>query len=289
MRRKVEILKYSSNRSSTQTNNLTKNQQFSMLARGSYVQPPQSALLSNNAVCQPLPTPTTACDVPGPVTYLYEEPDVPLYNLTGFNVRSYPDYVPENKENWQFISPLDVSLNPAAAAITNYLVIYQSIDKPSYTYTLSTPITIFLSGTSINTGPTRFTLQISSATLSVYYNQTEYKTYTSPTFDTSMSVVFDVSNSTTGPFSAKQFVGNMSFFGIQLYTSPTFVYSFSTKINMTLSLNTNVYSSDFYFGTGGLKYGAIANSSTTSTTTTGPIHILSSSDKPNLGAFITGV
>ena len=102
MRRKSEILKYNSNVSNSQTNNLTKKQLWSLIAKGSYKQLSQEQL--NNAI--PIGnnvsvlkdcslnyikhTPTSSCDVPGPIITLYNDESIPLYNYneTIFN-RSY--------------------------------------------------------------------------------------------------------------------------------------------------------------------------------------------------------
>lgn len=72
MRRKAEILKYNPTRSNSQTNASNQKEKFSQIMRGSYKQ------------CQ-VDTPsklvsTTASDVPGPPMYLYEDPNVKLYN-----------------------------------------------------------------------------------------------------------------------------------------------------------------------------------------------------------------
>lgn len=84
MRRKVEILKYSNNSSSSKTNNLTKRQKWALLAKGHLPQMSQYQIASLNSatVClgdQYLPTSTTACGVPGPPMILQYDPKVPLY------------------------------------------------------------------------------------------------------------------------------------------------------------------------------------------------------------------
>jgi hypothetical protein len=92
MRRKSEILKYKSNESTTQTNNLTKKQRWSMISKGTYnsisqAQLNNAMLIGNNvSVLQDcstssiIYTPTSSSDVPGPVIYLYNDESVPLYN-----------------------------------------------------------------------------------------------------------------------------------------------------------------------------------------------------------------
>ncbi len=102
MRRKTEILKYSSNISNSQTNNLTKKQLWALISKGSYKQLSQDqlnrAMMINNKVgvlkdCSLnsiIHTPTSSCDVPGPIITLYNDDSIPLYNYNeNINNRSY--------------------------------------------------------------------------------------------------------------------------------------------------------------------------------------------------------
>ena len=294
MRRKTEILKYSPARVSTQTNNLTKKQKFAMLAKGTYVQPQQSILSSGNVVCpadEMIMTPTSASGVPGPVKYLYNDETVPLYNFASFNLRSYPDYVATDATPWQFVSQPDVSVMDGDEMLSHYLILYNSVAQPEYTYTITIPVGLSVSGTSKSANlKEELTLEVLSATLRSYYNKNLYGTYSNPTFDSTMSLVFDVESSKPGPFRANYFVGNMTFSGVRLYTSPTFVYSFMTEINLSLSSTGNTYDSNIYFGQAGLAYRATVNMSTTNPTASdGPINVLHSSGTTNNGSLLTWI
>ena len=81
MRRKYEILQYSANAQSTQTNNLTKKQQYSLSIRGyGPYQRYSAAALAQFDSC-PIPqVPTTSSNIPGPSILLYKDDNVPLYN-----------------------------------------------------------------------------------------------------------------------------------------------------------------------------------------------------------------
>jgi len=88
MRRKAEILKYSSNQMSSQTNSMTNNQKWAAIATKNY----RSASLYTTqlssidcSMSQLKSTPTSACDVPGPIIYLYDDEKVPLYNYANQN------------------------------------------------------------------------------------------------------------------------------------------------------------------------------------------------------------
>ena len=149
MRRKAEILKYSANKSSTQTNSLTKKQQFALLIKGGIASPSQAVMKSDSVTCaadELILTPTSACDVPGPVMYLYNDETVPLYNYSEFNTRTYAEFVPTNQGNWQFIVQSDVLLNNNGTSNIYYLIINNKINQPLYTYNIVTPVAITIAG-----------------------------------------------------------------------------------------------------------------------------------------------
>ena len=236
-----------------------------------------------------MPRPTSSSDVPGPIVYLYNDETVPLYNFSSFNIRNYSDNVDNDYTPWQFISPPDISGNNET---TNYLILYNSINQTSYTYTITVPLGIYVYGTSkLANLPGKMTLQIKNASVSAYYNNKLYGTYSSPAFDTSMSLVFDVSNATPGSFNASYFAGNATFSGVQLYTSPSFVYSFSTNVVIDLTVaNDPNYNTASYFGTAGLKYGPVINMSINTNSTNGQINVSYASGTMNVGgSFITGI
>ena len=89
MRRKVEILKYTSPQQNTKTNTFTKNQLFANLAKNmNAISQYQINEPYTNLVCiedKIKPTLSTSCDVPGPPIILQYEPTVPLYNYVNSN------------------------------------------------------------------------------------------------------------------------------------------------------------------------------------------------------------
>lgn len=74
MRRKAEVLKYASNKSSSQTNSLSKSEKYALIARGTYsaANCPQDNMIAA--------TPSSASGVPAPYMLLYDDDNVPLYN-----------------------------------------------------------------------------------------------------------------------------------------------------------------------------------------------------------------
>lgn len=246
MRRKAEVLKYSANKSSAQTNNLTKKEKFSLLVKGGIPSPSQKVMDRKNVNCaadQLIPTPTSSCDVPGPVQYLYDDESVPLYNFSVFNTRTYPDYVPTNVDPWQFVVLSNTVIYTNQSQTLYYLIINKLINRPQYTYRITTPIGFTVSGSvppSYVSPPEysgNFVINLQSATLSIYYNNALVKTVSaSSVANYNMTVNVPINTgSTSKSFSATQFVGNLNFNNLQLYTSPTYVYTFVLSINLNIT------------------------------------------------------
>lgn len=253
MRRKVEILKYSANKSTTQTNNLTKSQRYALLMRGG-LQTPSQLSLSNrgNSDCdsdQTLPTPTTSCGVPGPVIYLQYDAAVPLYNFSNFNVRSYPDYVPDTASPLQFVAKPDVIMDTDTALLIPtplyYLIIHSGVDQLQRTFNLTAPIGLSFSGVippdkiSAYLNST-ISIKVTSAILNVYCNSILVNTH-----DKLSSGLPDISFKLVNPiFNARQFFGTLQFNGFSLYTSNNNAYSFSISINTDIT-SSNANATEF--------------------------------------------
>jgi hypothetical protein len=90
MRRKAEILKYTSSQQNSKTNTLTKNQLFANIARNinAISQYQINDPSYTNLVCEEdktKPTLSSSCDIPGPPILLQYDPTVPLYNYINSN------------------------------------------------------------------------------------------------------------------------------------------------------------------------------------------------------------
>ena len=246
MRRKAEVLKYSANKSSAQTNNLTKKEKFSLLVKGGIPSPSQKMMNNQDANCAAdklIPTPTSSCDVPGPVQYLYDDKTVPLYKFSVFNTRTYPNYVPTNMDPWQFVVLSNTVIYTNQRQNVYYLIINKLINRPQYTYSIKTPIGLIVSG-SVPPSYVRppdfsgnFVINLQSASLAVYYNNALVKTVpASSVANYNMTVNVPLNpGSTSKSFSATQFVGNLNFNNLQLYTSPTYVYTFVLRVNVSIT------------------------------------------------------
>lgn len=250
MRRKVEILKYSANKSSTQTNNLTKNQKFALLVRGAIPSPKPN---NNNtdidcSADKLIPRPTTSSGVPGPITYLYEDDTVPLYNYSDFNTRSYPDYVPNNLDPWQFIVLRNVLSYNNNDATAYYLIINSYIDNSQYNYTVTTPIGITVGGViparSVFSGNIFISLQ--QVSLKVYYNGGLAGTFQAASVANFNMTIRIPSNptDTSVSFSATQFIGNVTFPNMILLTESNYVYTIDVNAGVNISPdNTGLFTS----------------------------------------------
>lgn len=248
MRRKAEVLKYSSNKVAGQTNSLTKKEKFALLVKGGIPSPSQKVMDSKKKDCPEdnlILTPTSSCDVPGKVQYLYDDESVPLYNYSVFNTRTYPDYVPTNVDPWQFVVLSNTIIYNTQSKPIYYLIISNFIDQPLYTYSIKTPIGIFLSGTA----PSKYVssdvvVNLQSALLEIYYNDNLVKTVSASNIASNYNMTITIDSNpglTPKSFSATQFVGNLHFDDFQLYTSQTYVYTFVLSIELnTVPSNTTL-------------------------------------------------
>lgn len=233
MRRKAEVLKYSSNASSSQTNNLTKKQIWSKIVNGTYIPVATNPANPKFAECPMVKTSSSASDVPGPAMLLYNDETVPLYNYITNN-RSYPEQNPTNPDTW--LSRYDnlVQIN----SINNNIIIKNNISlissiyiisqPPYYTYTINTPYLIHIDG-SYN-GTTQSNFNISGITLEggIYYNSTKISSI-STSYTPSLSLIMDLSknNINNSLFSMDYYAG--------LITIPNILFP------KQISLDTTVY------------------------------------------------
>ena len=102
--------------------------------------------------CNPsiIPTLTSSCDVPGPITYLVNDDTVPLYNFTK-NVNAYSyDSTVVPLQKWLFNPTSDILLTNGQNTTVLSLLITDQIDQASYNYTLQLPFSVYVTGTNIS-------------------------------------------------------------------------------------------------------------------------------------------
>jgi hypothetical protein len=270
MRRKVEILKYDSNRMSTQTNSLTKANKYAQAVNGSLQRRTYSQIylqqnLDASGVlkpCPPVQTPSSACDVPGPTIFLYEDDNVPLYNYgtnaaDAYGIQNqapnpYPFY-------WNYIRYSNVA-NPYSASTTNYstfttiYVVYT--DTPSYTFSIQTPISMRITGQLQNGVLQNYTdvsaairISINSITINVKYSYTNVTLSPSPTViyehgKTGIPINMGVTlTNTSRAFAATAYLGVLQINNLQLPTQRGYIYDIQANINYQVLYPSNNYAS----------------------------------------------
>lgn len=252
MRRKVEILQYKN------IDQTTKSQKWSQLSNA-----------SNNRYISCNKNPyvvslSSACDVPGPLTYLSYDPTVPLYNyVTKWN--TYSSFYTAADVKWEFLINNDISggnMVPAIEGETEPLegeegyeiieyeatpntlvgtLLIKNITELQTNYKFTIPIGLFASGL-INGTPNSSLqkVQITHAALNIYFyndNVAGSDPKTPPLF--SIPITNSLSNTNImdmsmtfvptvidGNFNCNQYIGDIIIPNINLTTSYGFLYDF---------------------------------------------------------------
>ena len=213
--------------------------------------------LPENLECS-IPKPTSSSDVPGPITDLYLDNKVPLYNYATNN-RSYAIINPDLTTKWNTFTTIDILFNNKVNNKLCTLKIQNNIDEYAYTYTIQTPISLYLHGVlddyyinSNNINVPNNTLSIDNISVIAYYNNsivqfqkvpniTNVSSFSDVNFDISMNPIMTGSNT----FTMQIYLGMLTISNLYLYTQPGYLYDID--LNFTIGSNMNaIYSS--YFG-----------------------------------------
>lgn len=272
MRRKAEILKYSNTTSSTKTNSLTKKQKWSLLVNGKI--PPVSQQFIANCKegmqnLDTMPMISTASGVPGPPTYLYLDPNIPLYNLK--NSRSYAISPPSAAE-WRSVTlneleflqlyghtlPREIYTNFVESRTVVFgSVVFTDNVEPTSTYVIrqiNSPIGLYMDMTygfgitdpsGIYHAPVPFdpsnnntlSVQITNVELQFYYNGSLFALKTTPTVSWKFQpLVLDCNqflythNMNTGQYYGIQYVGMLVIQNIVLPCIPNSVFDIKALV-----------------------------------------------------------
>jgi hypothetical protein len=237
MRRKAEILKYSSNLSSTQTNNLSKKQQFAKITTGNYR---GKILFCPNDLS--LATLSSSCDVPGPITVLYHDNSIPLYNFTK-NTAAYAVDNTTNPKNYYTTIYDNVTISPNSEQKVASLFVQNDNNQISNTFSLKTPIVFHISGSNITQGgPYDLSISLVSISVITYYSNEEVTFFDGiPTYYyTNMNIPIQLTllpPNNTNPFSFSAFVyaGMLNISNITLYTQSGYIYDINLNFNAQLT------------------------------------------------------
>lgn len=257
MRRKTEILQYNAAKTNTKTNNLTKAQKFTLLANNNTSQGLSQRFLQTADPAIPvcpydisIPTPTTSCDVPGPLMYLVYDPSVPLYNYAT-NTDAFAILNKEIIDIWTLSSSTD-TVFPNGVSQTLLFVSFTSLaDKGNYLFSLVTPVSIYMSATSTgNMASNIADFSISAVQFGIYYSGQLVTPVTSPIISYSFTDLSLNTNSTSGSFYAVQYVGMLNISNIPLSVSPGMVYEFRLTFTINYDINkTTPYMNNLLTGT----------------------------------------
>ena len=263
MRRKAEILQYSSNRMSTQTNSLTKAQKFVQAVNGSYKSRTYSQTdLSQNTVngvfisCPMVKKLSTASNIPGPPILLYEDPNVPLYNLTTDTNNSAFGFLNQKPGttiwNNTFNTNVPVKNDSSYSTITTIYILNPI--SPRYVFDISTPVSIVISGSLISQSYSEnivegsiITISLNKTNVNVLYSNTSVpiQSFTYNFKPTTPSVTInsiDLSGN-NNTYTAKCYLGLLNITNLQLPVQKGFIYdiqiSISYNFNSSPAYNTN--------------------------------------------------
>jgi len=237
MRRKAEILRHSSNTSTTKTNNLTRKEKWSQISNA-----------KNNKIlyCPSdlyLPTLSSSCDVPGPVTILYNDPNVPLYNFATKNAA----YAVDNTTKViNYSTKLDENIIIKSNTETSIATLYiqNNQNKNIHTFSIETPIAFYIYGSGVDSSYD-LKLLIQSISVFVYYSGQEALSlngspnYQFNTMDIPIHLGLSRHTNTGNTFSAFVYSGILKITNIELYSEPGYIYDIKMSFNPYISIQTN--------------------------------------------------
>lgn len=255
MRRKAEVLKYSSNRMPTQTNSLTRAQRYAQAVSGIYQQRTfsQTFITENTEngivrICPPgviVKTPSSASGVPGNML-LYDDPAIPLYNFINDTNTSYgiinqaldPYTIP-----WNYTKNSDVSQQTGETPILFTLYMFNVV-SPSYTFSFTTPFSINFSGKWLSgiTSSTNayFTIKVNKISLGVLYSYSNMTLTPTPTYTLEYNTTLrvDISNNSS-TFNGTCFFDNVSFSNIVLPVALGYIYDVQLSVSYNIIPNSD--------------------------------------------------
>jgi hypothetical protein len=291
MRRKAEILKYAPNKSSSQTNNLTRSQKWAQIVSGNYNVPQSNQSSSqvppvstNDNPCpldDLIPTPTSSSDIPGPIINLINDESVKLYNyMNPIMTRTYSELDMEQTTEPSKYLYSDVvvynSIQPASISTVSSIY-YRYLPNPKlYTYRLNTiPIGIELSGnirSDSASKPNTIRIVTSMPSIDLYYNTTINATPNKVVTDGLQDILFDVSGQ-TGICSFKKYIGNITVSNFTISANQGNIYDIKPTFAVTITGLNDQFTS--------YSYKIIANLSVANANVSGNCRITSAATIPS--------
>lgn len=232
MRRKAEVLSYKK----SQSNGVTKKGKYSQIVNTNY--------RGKNLYCptdETIPTPTSSCDVPGPIVYIYKDNKVPLYNFAT-NIDAYSNINPIETTEWNFFPTPDVFCKPYNNSFVETsigkLIINNSVSTSYRSFSFSTPIAIYASGRDLINSIFDISFNMSALPIcSVYFSNNKINNI-NPIVSTPTNIIRLRGTLQNTTYSAYIYYGMITVSNLTLYTEPGFVY------DIRLSFPINIIASD---------------------------------------------
>lgn len=253
MRRKAEILQYSGNKQNTKTNSSTKAEKWAQIVSGNSQRRNNIKNIDNCSDAM-IMKPTSSSNVPGKIMNLYYDPSIPLYNNNPVSSRTYAILMDQDTAKWG-TNPTanNLASNNVETALTP-LLITKNIDNNYYTFSIRSPIGIYLTGNIADNTNSRkdVSISIKNVSCNIYYGSDLYSSVT-PSFSFA-NITLNTTNSDLGQFSAAAYVGDITINNVRLPTISGFIYN----IKLTFEFDYTIPSTYFNF----IKIGALMNLST---------------------------
>lgn len=242
MRRKAETLSYHK----VQSNGITKNGKYSKIVSINY--------RGKNLYCpadDTIPTPTSSCDVPGPIQYLYKDNSIPLYNFAT-NINAYSLITQQTSPEWSFYPIPDVFCKPYTDSFTETtiakLIINDTVKSSYNTFNFSTPISIYASGSNLLYSSFDISFNMSyMPTCSVYFSNNKVNNI-SPMATSPTNIVSIHGSKRNTTYSAYIYYGMVNVTNLTLYTEPGFVYDIKMSFPLRIIPSDSSVGSNSFFG-----------------------------------------
>lgn len=214
MRRKAEVLQYK--KAASQTGNMSKKGKYAKLF----------TIAGNNNICPLdlyLPTPSSASNIPGPVTTIQYNESVPLYNYAS-DADNYANLNPDENEQFDLYADNNVLVKNGQTVKVATLLI-NNPSKSSSTFTVTLPIGLYVSANNSCSTIYDASYSIPVVKFGVYYNGSLVPGTSVTTSSFSNKIVRITSNAPNTIFSGATYVGSLTT-TFALSTQKGFVYEF---------------------------------------------------------------
>jgi len=201
-------------------------------------------IIKNGLIClsdRLKPTPTFACNVPGPFINLIDDETVPLYNYTNFSISdaAYSNSQTDTINQKWLTKPINNVLVPSGIPSNlGMILITNIIDSPVYDFVFTIPLGLFAVNNSI------VKITFNSIIVDVYYGGNfvgEYYSHSlgKDTYPVTKTITNFVTSTNTNIYKNFAIIDTINIENMQLNTSPNFVYDFYLTINANISSSSN--------------------------------------------------